>query len=96
VISTEITEALQHEGWVRDFIRSVQDQRKEQRLAYDARIVVQFNSTDDALARVIDEWAAAISGETLADRIERVDVAPEHGKVATIDQSEVTVGVVLS
>ncbi len=66
VISTEITEELKREGWVRELIRCVQDLRKEQRLAYDARIAVTAKSANDAIIATIVEFQAAIAKEVLA------------------------------
>ncbi|HEX72159.1 MAG TPA: isoleucine--tRNA ligase, partial [Candidatus Hydrogenedentes bacterium] len=70
VISTEITEELRHEGWVREFIRLVQEIRKEQGLPYDARIDVRLHTADDELAAVIARYQDAISREVLASSMD--------------------------
>jgi isoleucyl-tRNA synthetase len=69
VISTEITEELKREGLVREFIRLVQDIRKEMELPYDARIYVEVYTTDTYLAGVIAQYSNTIKGETLAESI---------------------------
>jgi isoleucyl-tRNA synthetase len=69
VISTEITEPLRREGLVREFIRQVQDVRKELELAYDARIHIHLHTTDTYLAGVIDQFANTIQNETLAESV---------------------------
>ena len=71
VISTEVTEELRREGWVRDFIRIVQDKRKEMNLAYDARIVVQAYTDSQDLRGAIDAFDSKIRHEVLADKIAR-------------------------
>ncbi len=91
VVSTEITDELRREGLVREFIRCVQDIRKEQDLAYDARIAVSLHTTDDELASVIEEYRDFIAGETLADTIACTPASPEGAKAAKIEQSEVAV-----
>lgn len=75
VISTVITEELKREGWVREFIRCVQDLRKEQRLAYDARIDVSARTPNEAIIATMNEFQEAISKEVLAAsiRIEQFD-----------------------
>jgi len=66
VLSTTITEALRREGWAREFIRGVQELRKEEGLAYDMRIRL-FIALDDAdLSAAIREHENAIAGEVLA------------------------------
>ncbi|OQB33973.1 MAG: Isoleucine--tRNA ligase [Candidatus Hydrogenedentes bacterium ADurb.Bin170] len=66
VLSTTITEALRREGWAREFIRGVQELRKEEGLAYDMRIRL-FIALDDAdLSAAIREHENVIAGEVLA------------------------------
>ena len=83
-------EELRREGWVREFIRSVQDIRKEQGLAYDARIEVAFQTPSDELAAVIAQYQAAIAGEVLATAITPKDALPSTAKTANIDQHALT------
>lgn len=80
VISTEITEELKREGWVRECIRCVQDMRKEQRLPYDARIAVTAETTNQDLVATVNEFQVAIAKEVLAESISItcVDTVPEN------------------
>lgn len=91
VISTEITEELKREGWVREFIRIVQDMRKEQALAYDARLDVVVTTQDAALAETLTQYRDIISGEVLADTITLDETLRAEAKAATIDQAELQV-----
>ena len=91
VLSTEITPELRDEGWVREFIRVVQDLRKDQGLPYDARIAIELYTEDDALAEVIERFREFISGETLAVGMNRTKAAPEKAKTARIEDSEIMV-----
>ncbi len=96
VIATEITEELRHEGWVRDFIRAVQDVRKERGLAYDARIRLRVATTDAVLADVLRTGADLISGEVLAEAFEITasDAAPaSDAKQLDIDGAALTLSV---
>ncbi len=94
VISTEITEELRHEGWVREFIRLVQEIRKEQGLPYDARIDVRLRTADEELAAVIARYRNAISGEVLATSLEATDEPGDGAKTLEIDERSVAVHIV--
>ena len=86
VIATEITEELKREGWVREFIRIVQDIRKEQGLPYDARIRISAATSGQELAGVIEEYRDSIAGEVLASAIAVDTNAPAGAKAAAIDE----------
>ena len=92
VISTEITDELRREGWVREFIRSVQDTRKDMGLNYDARIQVSFQTESDALTEAITGFSDFIAGEVLADSLSAGDSAT--GSTINIDGQDITVAVV--
>jgi isoleucyl-tRNA synthetase len=94
VLGTEISDELRREGWVREFIRCVQDMRKEQGLAYDARIAVAVATGDDALASTLADYESLIAGEVLADRL-TVNGGNGGGEAKTwkIDDSELEVQV---
>ncbi|OYW11242.1 MAG: isoleucine--tRNA ligase, partial [Planctomycetales bacterium 12-60-4] len=65
-LSTELTPDLIREGMSRDFVRHVQQMRKDADLEIEQRIRITY-ATDDAEAHAtIREWAAYIQGETLA------------------------------
>lgn len=66
VLSTQITDELRREGWAREFIRGVQELRKESGLAYDARIKLFVSTEDATLNTAIKEHQEVISGEVLA------------------------------
>ena len=91
VLATEITEELKREGWVREFIHCVQNIRKEQGLAYDARIAVTVETTDPALTEVIEQFRDAIAGEVLATSITFGDA--NGANATTIEDIDVAIGV---
>ncbi len=95
VLSTEITEELRNEGWVREFIRGVQDLRKENGLAYDARIAVRFCTASDTLAEVLLSYSEAISCEVLARSLERASEAAPEAKTVSAGDFEVAVAIAL-
>jgi len=94
VISTEITESLKREGLVREVVRALQDIRKDQNLAYDARIQVTIETADDALNSAIAEFKDYIAQEVLASALD-CGSAGEGAKVVEIEGSEVKLSVVV-
>jgi len=69
-ISTVTTPELEREGMARDFVRQVQQLRKDAVLQIQDRITVQFQSDASEIATAVTEWSDYIQNETLADSIE--------------------------
>ncbi len=78
-LDTDVTEDLRLEGLAREFVRRVQDLRKQADLQVDDRIHLQVAASDQ-LTRAIDAHRAYIAGETLADKLEQV--AQPEGEAA--------------
>ena len=75
----------------RDFVRQVQQLRKDADLEIEDRIRI-FYSTDNAeVIAAITEWADYIRSETLADSITRIETAPTGVKAALIGEVQVPV-----
>jgi isoleucyl-tRNA synthetase len=68
-LDTELTPELIEEGWVRDFVRGVQDARKTAGLQIDDRINLSY-SADEGLADAITRNLEYIKSETLATSVE--------------------------
>jgi isoleucyl-tRNA synthetase len=69
-ISTVLTPELIREGMSRDFVRQVQQLRKDADLNITDRIHIHYHSEDKTVQAMVAEWGSYIKGETLADRIE--------------------------
>ncbi|MBW3541771.1 MAG: class I tRNA ligase family protein [Planctomycetes bacterium] len=69
-LSTELTPELVREGAARDFVRQVQQLRKEAGLDIQDRIRIAYATDDAELQEAITEWSTYIRGETLADSLE--------------------------
>ncbi len=93
VVTTEITPELRREGWVRDFIRIVQDIRKELGLAYDARIAVWVKTDAESLRDALTGFQQVICDEVLANTLDFVSEPPEAGRQTAIEDMELIVGV---
>ena len=84
-LSTELTPALLREGMARDFIRRVQQLRKDASLEIESRIRIAYQTDEPLVAEMLIEWGELIRGETLADQIESM------GSISTA-MEEVVVG----
>lgn len=84
-ISTKLTLELEQEGMARDFVRHVQQLRKEADLEIEDRIKIDFKSYGATeVERAVSTWSEYILGETLGDQIEQTD--------STAEMKEVTIG----
>lgn len=84
VVSTEISPELREEGLIRELIHHVQAARKEQDLAYEARIDVSL-SAEPAFADVVRKFEALLHSECLADSIGYPSVAADDAMDLTIE-----------
>ena len=70
-LSTELSPELIREGMARDFVRHVQQLRKEANLEIEDRIAIYFQTDEAVIATALTEWAEYTRAETQADTIER-------------------------
>lgn len=70
---TTLTSELIHEGLAREFVRRVQDLRKNSGLEISDRIGIRYQATE-VLARAIEAFQDYIANETLAVSIEAADL----------------------
>ena len=68
-ISTVLTPELIREGMSRDFVRQVQQLRKDANLNITDRIKVEYHSQENTVQAMVAEWGDYIRGETMADSI---------------------------
>jgi isoleucyl-tRNA synthetase len=90
-LSLVITPELKREGMARDYVRQVQQLRKDADLEIENRIRVFDAATDPEVIAAVTEWSDYIRAETLADSITRVATPPADGKHALIGENEVAV-----
>jgi isoleucyl-tRNA synthetase len=89
-ISTTVSPELEREGMARDFVRQVQQLRKNHNLEIQDRIQISY-ATDDANAITgIEEWTAYVCEETQADSIAQSD-ADNDSKTSSIGQAQVRI-----
>jgi isoleucyl-tRNA synthetase len=75
VLDTRVTDELRREGFAREVINRLQRARKTMDLAYEARIVVQYQAQGQ-LALAMSEHAELIASETLALKLTPSETAP--------------------
>jgi isoleucyl-tRNA synthetase len=68
-MSTVLTPPLLREGMARDFVRQVQQLRKEADLEIEDRIRIGWASSSEEVRMALQEWGAYIQGETLANAL---------------------------
>ncbi|EAQ77378.1 isoleucine--tRNA ligase [Blastopirellula marina] len=69
VLNKELTPELLREGYCKDLVRLIQDQRKEMDLAYTDRIEIGVTTDADELTAALTENGAYITGETLGESL---------------------------
>ena len=90
-LSTHLTPELLQEGIARDFVRQVQQLRKDANLEIQARINV-FCATDDAdVLAALQSWGDYIKAETLANSIESAASSPSDSKPVSVGNAKVTI-----
>jgi isoleucyl-tRNA synthetase len=93
VLATELTPELVAEGLARDFVRLVQDRRKEMDLAFTDRIEIRVSGGSSALAESLRRHEEYIAGETLAEKIE-FDAAATGGSEVELGEEKIRLAVV--
>lgn len=74
-----LTEELEHEGLVRDFIRFIQNRRKEEGFELSDRIKIKAEATQ-RLSAAIHEFKEMVCAETLCAELEMQASSASHGK----------------
>ncbi len=92
-LSTAITPELLREGMARDFVRHVQQSRKDADLEITDRISVQYHVSDLLAAQAIAEWDDYIRRETLADQLLQEQGPPAGSQGVSIGDSAVSLAI---
>ena len=93
-ISTALTPELVREGMSRDFVRQVQQLRKDANLNITDRIHIHYHSEDNSVQAMVAEWGSYIKGETLADSIEFEASADAAVKSVSVGEASVKIWIV--
>jgi isoleucyl-tRNA synthetase len=92
VLSTELTPELIREGIARDFVRALQETRKELGFQFTDRIDVTYHTTSMELSNAVSQFIDYIKSETLSVQLgfEQNPVKIEAGAMAENVQSRIT------
>ncbi|MDP7274061.1 MAG: DUF5915 domain-containing protein, partial [Planctomycetaceae bacterium] len=90
-LSTVLSPELIREGLARDFIRHIQQLRKDSGLEIEDRIQVGYHCDDPESLQAIDEWSGPICGETLADELLAGEATGDGGREVKLGSAAMTV-----
>ncbi|WP_339041090.1 isoleucine--tRNA ligase [Candidatus Lariskella endosymbiont of Hedychridium roseum] len=89
LLDTNITKELEQEGIARDFIRVVQQARKDRNLKVTDRITVQFFTSSQNIIDSIEAWSKYIKEQTLSDSMLFVKSLEENGSIIEINDKPI-------
>jgi len=92
-LATALTSDLIREGMARDFVRHVQQLRKDADLEIEDRIVIAYAADDAEVAAMIEPWQDYICSETLADAINAVDSPSPEAKQVAVGAADVALAI---
>lgn len=85
-LSTTLTPELQREGMARDFVRQVQQLRKDADLEITDRIRVFYDTHNADVIAAVTEWNDYIREETLANSITKQSPPPPNTELAKLGE----------
>ncbi len=92
-LSTELTPELVHEGIARDFVRHVQQLRKDADLQIEDRIVIQVANLDTEVSKALQQWREYILTETLANTLDTGSSTKVEAKKVLVGEMEIDVSI---
>ncbi|MBQ6824639.1 MAG: isoleucine--tRNA ligase, partial [Clostridia bacterium] len=92
VLDIQLTDALIREGFIREIISKVQTMRKDSGFEVMDHIEIYISGNDKLIA-LLQEDFAEVAGNTLADKLNINETAPEFSKDWDINGEKVTLGV---
>ncbi|WP_225335758.1 isoleucine--tRNA ligase [Halomicrobium urmianum] len=90
-VDTDLTEAIEAEGYAREVIRRVQEMRKDLELDIEERIRLDLEVNDDRVAGLVREHEELISEEVRASEL--ADVSDGHEKTWDVEGVEMTIAI---
>ncbi|MFH2096933.1 MAG: isoleucine--tRNA ligase [bacterium] len=93
-LDTTITDELREAGWVRELVRTINDERKKLGLQRSDHVNLQYQSDDKEMQGLFDRYAKELKTAVIADDIAKVDKL-EQGKEVKLDKHIVRLQVVI-
>ena len=88
-LSTVLNDELLREGMARDFVRQVQQLRKDADLEIEDRIQIAFSSPHAGVLLALREWHEYITQETLAETLQPLDTPPGEAREVLVGEQRV-------
>ncbi len=92
-LSTELTPELVHEGIARDFVRHIQQLRKDADLQIEDRIVIQVGNLGSDVSTALQQWRDYILTETLANTLSTNATSTVEAKKVLVGEKEIDVAI---
>lgn len=89
-LSIQLTPELKQEGIARDFVRQVQQQRKDLDLEIQDRIRIFYETDDTEVLEALKTWGEYLRTETLADEVTS-DTAPDEIKSVLVGTVQIPI-----
>ena len=86
ILDTNITNELKTEGIIRDFIRSIQEERKTKNFDVSDRITLTYHTTNNDIKEGIEKYQKEISSTTLSVEM-NISNTPKENKLENTDLS---------
>ena len=93
-ISTVLTDDLLRKGMSRDFVRQVQQLRKDAGLHIQDRISIEYHSEDNLVQGMVAEWGDYICGETLSNGIAFAGAPASDARAVNVGDVAATVWII--
>lgn len=91
-LNINLTPELIQEGMYRDFVRGVQQLRKEALLSRDSHAIdIYYEKSTNDVEEMIEEWYDQILRETLADSLTKSKQVPDNVKPIKVNNTKVKV-----
>ena len=95
-ISTQLTDELRQEGMARDFVRQIQQARKDADFEIEDRITIEYFASNADVQTAVNTWSDYICNETLATELKSVGAVADEMQSATVGEQELNFSVTRS
>jgi isoleucyl-tRNA synthetase len=89
-LDTRLTDALVEEGIAREFIRQIQNLRKDRNLEVTDRIIISYDA-DEKISKAISNWNKIIMEETLSVEVKK---DPGAAVAANVDDTDIKIDLI--
>ncbi|MGB9726485.1 MAG: isoleucine--tRNA ligase [Minisyncoccia bacterium] len=85
-LNTEITPELKEEGIIRELIRQIQEQRKNQKLTLKDKVILNLYTPDKELKEILEKNQEKLAKETIAKKLIILKEKPQKAEKLDFDQ----------